>query len=114
MLGGIVNRTISGSVDAQAVDALRSVRADIAILGSCSIHSDIGISIDDPEPLVFKTTLINVASEVIVAVPADRIEATAPFVVAGVSKLSKVFIEAPIQAEVASQYVEADVDIIVS
>jgi DeoR/GlpR family transcriptional regulator of sugar metabolism len=79
MLGGLVTPAVGASVDAIALDALRSIRADVAVLGVCAVDPVSGISADRAAEVAFKRAVIDSAAELIVAPTEDKIGAAAPF-----------------------------------
>jgi DeoR/GlpR family transcriptional regulator of sugar metabolism len=104
LLGGIVDPEVGGSVDADAVGRLSTIRADVAVLGACAVHPDIGVSTNNPSEVAFKRALVNAGSEVIVAASAERLAAAAPYVVAEPSQITRLFVERLVAEDVTRRF----------
>jgi DeoR/GlpR family transcriptional regulator of sugar metabolism len=88
MLGGTLDKGAHAVVGAATVDALRSVRADVLILGLCSLHPEIGITVLDLEESYVKRAMIANAAEVVAVSSADKLGSAAPYVVGSVDELT--------------------------
>ena len=88
MLGGRVDREAHATVGAATIEALRAIRADILVLGVCSLHPDIGITVNDLEESYVKRAMIANAAEVVAVSAADKLGSAAPFVVGPVEELT--------------------------
>ena len=67
VVGGMLAKHAQALVGAAAVEALRSVRADVLVLGVCSLHPEIGITVLDVEESYVKRAMIANAAEVVLA-----------------------------------------------
>lgn len=93
MLGGQVFPDVGASVDATAVDAMRSIRVDAALLGACAFDLSVGVSTPNAHEVSFKRALIESAAEVVLAIPASRVGSVAPFHVAELDDITSVIID---------------------
>ena len=82
LLGGYVDAAIGGVIESPAIDALRGMRVDIAVLGACGVAGGVGVVTDGPGEVSFKRALVEGAGEVWVAADASKIGAAGAFVVA--------------------------------
>ena len=73
MLGGTLDKDAHALVGAATVEALRSVRADVLVLGVCSLHPEIGITVLDLEESYVKRAMIANAAEVVAVSSADKL-----------------------------------------
>ena len=73
VLGGTLDKGAHALVGAATVDALRSVRADVLILGVCSLHPEIGITVLDLEESYVKRAMIANAAEVVAVSSAEKL-----------------------------------------
>lgn len=90
VIGGMLDKRARALVGAAAVDALRNVRADILVLGVCSLHPEIGITVLEVEESYVKRAMIANAAEVVAVSAADKLGTAGPYVVAPVSELTYV------------------------
>ena len=88
MLGGILAKEPRAVVGAATVEALRSIRADVLVLGVCSLHPEIGITVLDLEESYVKRAMIANAAEVVAVSSADKLGSAAPYVVGSVDELT--------------------------
>jgi DeoR/GlpR family transcriptional regulator of sugar metabolism len=61
-------------VGAATVESLRSVRADVLVLGICSLHPEIGITVLDLEESYVKRIMIANAAEVVAVSSAVKLD----------------------------------------
>ena len=81
VLGGMLDKDAHALVGAATVEALRSVRADVLVLGVCSLHPEIGITVLDLEESYVKRAMIANAAEVVAVSSADKLGSAGPYVV---------------------------------
>ncbi|MDX6504530.1 MAG: hypothetical protein QOE29_1655, partial [Gaiellaceae bacterium] len=77
------------------IEALRSIRADVLVLGICSIHPDVGITVDELEESYVKRAMIANAAEVVAVASADKLGSAAQYVIAPVSELTHLVTDEP-------------------
>ena len=77
VLGGTLEKGAHALVGAATVAALRSVRADVLILGVCSLHPEIGITVLDLEESYVKRAMIANAAEVVAVSSAEKLGSSA-------------------------------------
>ena len=111
MLGGVVVSDIGASVDATAVDALRLIRADVAVLGACAVDPEIGVSSARCDEVAYKRAVVDAGAELIVAVTSDKLGTAAPFQVADVHEITSLFTEPGAGREVLAAFRSAGVDV---
>ena len=76
------------SSGAATVEALRSVRADVLVLGVCSLHPEIGITVLELEESYVKRAMIANAAEVVAVSSADKLGSAGPYVIAPLEELT--------------------------
>jgi DeoR/GlpR family transcriptional regulator of sugar metabolism len=99
VLGGMLAKEAIALVGAAAVDALRSVRADVLVLGVCSLHPEIGITVLDLEESYVKRAMIANAAEVVAVSAADKLGSAAPYVIAPLEELTYLVTEESASAD---------------
>jgi DeoR/GlpR family transcriptional regulator of sugar metabolism len=87
LLGGYVDATVGGVIESSAIEAMRGMRVDIAVLGACGVVGGVGVVTDAPGEASFKRALVASAGEVWVAADAAKIGAAGAFVVAGLDTI---------------------------
>ena len=94
MLGGQLNKRAHATVGAATIEALAAVRADVLVLGICSLHPDIGITVGDLDESYVKRAMIAGAAEVVAVSSADKLGSSGPFVVGPITELTHLVTEA--------------------
>ena len=84
VLGGNLDEGAHALVGAATVAAL-PVRADVLILGVCSLHPEIGITVLDLEESYVKRAMIANAAEIVAVSSAEKLGSSATFVVGSVA-----------------------------
>ena len=88
VVGGMLVKDAHALVGAATVDALRSVRADVLVLGVCSLHPEIGITVLELEESYVKRAMIANAAEVVAVSSADKLGSAGPYVIAPLEELT--------------------------
>jgi DeoR/GlpR family transcriptional regulator of sugar metabolism len=113
VLGGSLAKDSKAVVGATTVDALRSVRADVLVLGVCSLHPDIGITVLNLEESHVKKAMIANAAEVVAVSSAEKLGSAAPYVIAPIDELTYLVTEEA-AAERLDDYRAAGVEVVVA
>jgi len=111
MLGGVVVAEIGASVDATAVDALRLIRADVAVLGACAVDPETGVSSGRADEITFKRAVVYAGAELIVAATADKLGTAAAFQVAEVNEITSLFTEPDADPDLVTAFRDAGVTV---
>jgi DeoR/GlpR family transcriptional regulator of sugar metabolism len=104
MLGGTFAKDAQAVVGAATVEALHSVRADVLVLGVCSLHPEVGITVMDLEESYVKRAMIENAAEVVAVSSADKLGSAGPYVVAPLDELTHLVTERSVPAEKLADY----------
>ena len=99
VVGGMLAKHAQALVGAATVDALRSVRADVLVLGVCSVHPEIGITVLELEESYVKQAMIANSAEVVAVSSAAKLGSAGPYVVAPLDELTYLVTEEPAPAE---------------
>lgn len=70
------------------MEALQRLRADLCLLGVCSLAPEHGISVPDQEESFIKRQMIQSSAEVAALVSGEKLGTVAPYIVAPVSELN--------------------------
>ena len=93
LLGGRLDRASQTVVGAAALEAVRFVRADLCILGVCSLALEIGVSVAGYEESELKRAMAAGSRAVAALVTADKLGTAAPFAVGPAGLLHHLIVE---------------------
>lgn len=88
LIGGQFYKDSLVTVGATVIETLRSIRADLCMLGVCSLHPDIGISTPNFEEAHVKQAMITSAAEIVALASGEKLGTAAPYIVAPLSELT--------------------------
>jgi DeoR/GlpR family transcriptional regulator of sugar metabolism len=87
LVGGRLLKDAQVAVGAAAVEALRSVHADVCVLGICSLHPDAGVTTLDNDEADVKRAMVACSGVVIALATADKLRSASPWVVASLAEV---------------------------
>lgn len=93
MTGGILDSDSMSLSGSAAVETLRDIRADICILGVCSIDPEAGMTGTGFEENDIKRQMIKNAHKIVVPVTTDKLGTAAPYVIASVECIDHLIVE---------------------
>ena len=112
VLGGRLKKEAQAMVGIPVVEALRQFRADLCVLGVCSLHPDMGISMLDMEEAYVKRAMIEQAAEVVAVADVAKLGTAAPFVIGPLSALTYLVTDSSIEPDVLTPYQERGIMVI--
>ena len=112
VIGGSLRRGSMVTVGAEAVSALRAVRADLVFLGVCGLHPSVGVTCADIEERHVKAAMIEGAAQVVALADADKLGTEMPFVVAPLSQITHLVTDAGTDQEALAPYLAAGIEVI--
>jgi DeoR/GlpR family transcriptional regulator of sugar metabolism len=83
LLGGPVNGETRTVVGGEAVAALRTLRADLCLLGACSLDAEAGLTVLHRDEAIVERTMLEQASRIGVLTAASKLGSAGPYVVGG-------------------------------
>jgi DeoR/GlpR family transcriptional regulator of sugar metabolism len=104
LLGGQLFKHSQVTVGAVTVAALAEIRADLCLLGVCSLHPDVGISIPDYEETQVKRQMIRSSAEVVALASPEKLGTAAPFMVAPLAELTHIVTERSVAEATLAPY----------
>jgi DeoR/GlpR family transcriptional regulator of sugar metabolism len=110
LIGGRLLKDAQVTVGAEAIDALRQVRADVCVLGICSVHPEVGVTTTHHDEAHVKRAMVEAAAEVIAIATADKLQTASPWVVAPVEDLTHLVTDAG--EELTAPYANAGVSVV--
>jgi DeoR/GlpR family transcriptional regulator of sugar metabolism len=114
MLGGTLAKDAQAVVGAATVEALHSVRADVLVLGVCSLHPEVGITVIDLEESYVKRAMIENAAEVVAVSSADKLGSAGPYVVAPLEELTHLVTERSVPADKLADYRGRGIEVVLA
>ncbi len=112
LLGGRLFKHSLVTVGAATVEALQQMRADLCMLGICSLDPEAGISTPDYEEAQVKRAMIASAAEVAALASAEKLGTAVPYVVGAITDLSYLVTERAIPDETLAPYQARGITII--
>jgi DeoR/GlpR family transcriptional regulator of sugar metabolism len=110
LIGGRLLKESQVTVGATAVDALRQVRADACVLGICSLHPELGVTVTDHDEAHVKRAMVEASAEVIALATGDKLRSAAPWVVAPLADVTHLVTDAG--EELTADYAAAGVSVV--
>jgi DeoR/GlpR family transcriptional regulator of sugar metabolism len=104
IIGGRLYKASLVAIGAVVVETLRSIRADLCMLGVCSLHPEVGISVPDLEEAHVKRAMISGAAEVVALASAEKLGTASPYVVGPLSELTHLVTERSVPGETLAPY----------
>lgn len=104
MLGGRLYKESLVTVGVETVEALHTYQADICMLGICSLHLDVGISVPEREELFVKRAMIASSAEVVALASAEKLNTAAPYVVGPIKDLTHLVTESSVSDDILIPY----------
>jgi DeoR/GlpR family transcriptional regulator of sugar metabolism len=114
VLGGKLMKEGHALIGAATVDALQVVRADVLVLGVCSLHPEVGITVLDLEESYVKRAMIANAADVVAVSAADKLGSAAPYVVAPLAELTYLVTEDGARPDQIDGFRAAGVEVILA
>ena len=91
---------------------MRFVRADVCVLGICSLHPEVGVTTLDHEEASVKRAMVASAGEVIALATADKLRTASPWVVSPLADVDHLVTDG--DAELTHPFAEAGIDVVVA
>ncbi|MBF2021314.1 MAG: DeoR/GlpR transcriptional regulator [Hydrococcus sp. C42_A2020_068] len=104
MLGGQLYKKALVNIGAATIEALRSIRADLCMLGVCSLHPEVGISVTNLDEAHVKRAMIAGAAEVVGLVTEAKLDTAAPYVVESIRALTYLVTAPTVPDEMLAAY----------
>jgi DeoR/GlpR family transcriptional regulator of sugar metabolism len=104
VIGGRLLKDSLVTVGAATLEALHMIRADLCMLGVCSLHPEIGISVPDLEEAHVKRAMIAGAAEVVALAGAEKLGTAVPYIVGPLSDLTHLVTERTVSDEMLAPY----------
>jgi DeoR/GlpR family transcriptional regulator of sugar metabolism len=110
LIGGRLLKDPQVTVGPAAIAALRQVRADVCVLGICSLHPELGVTVTDHDEAHVKRAMVEAAAEVIALATADKLRTASPWVVAPLADVTHLVTDAG--EDLTADYAAAGVSVV--
>jgi len=104
MLGGQLYKKALVNVGVVTVESLRMIRADLCMLGVCSLHPEVGISVSNLDEAYVKRAMISRAAEVVGLVTEVKLDTAAAYVVDSIHALTYLVTSPTVSDEMLAAY----------
>ncbi|TLN04218.1 DeoR/GlpR transcriptional regulator [bacterium] len=104
VIGGKLYKSSLVTVGAAAIESIERIRADLCMLGVCSVHPEAGVSVPDSEEAYVKRAMIESSAEVAALVSTEKLGTAASFVVAPITALTHLVTEAGLPEAMLAPY----------
>lgn len=112
LVGGRVHPQARTIVGGEAIEAIRSVRADACVLGACGVHVDAGLTNTDREEAQVEREMTRRTERVIVLADASKLGTAGPFVVADPKRLTHLVTERGVARSALAAWRTRGVDVV--
>jgi DeoR/GlpR family transcriptional regulator of sugar metabolism len=114
MLGGQLYKKALVNVGAGTIESLSAIRADICLLGVCSLHPEIGISVQNLNEAYVKRATIASSAEVVGLATAEKLDTAAAYIVGSIRSLTYLVTAPTVSIEQLTRYKNLGVTVIAS
>jgi DeoR/GlpR family transcriptional regulator of sugar metabolism len=104
LVGGRVLSSSQLSVGSAAVDFVRTLRADICLIGACGIHDEFGLGINDIDEAALQRSFVEASDTVVALVTPDKLQTAAPFRVSSAAAIARIITCGEPPAETLERY----------
>ncbi|QRM56413.1 DeoR/GlpR family DNA-binding transcription regulator [Sinorhizobium sp. BG8] len=94
LLGGRLNKLTRSSTGAATVEAIRALRADFCVLGTCGIDDDLVVRADDYDDAFMKAAMMKASNKTLLLASSEKLGRAATHEVAPLSAVSSLFTDA--------------------
>ncbi|PST84327.1 DeoR/GlpR transcriptional regulator [Pedobacter yulinensis] len=110
-LGGEVNKRSFATAGHETIEAIRRFRADICLLGICSISLAMGITGFDHQEVLVERAMIETSKSVVVLSAYEKLETTDPFYICAANAVDVLITEKDPAARNLQGFIEAGVTV---
>lgn len=112
LIGGRGLKRTMVTVGSETVDALRSMRADLCMLGVCSLHPEVGVSMPDQEEVSVQQAMLANAAETAALVSREKLGTVSHFTVAGIEEVNIIVTEQNVPESLLKPYRDLEIEIV--
>ncbi len=110
-MGGRLNKTAFSTSGFETIEAIRNIRADICLLGICSIDLNWGVTGADYEDSLIKKVMVETSKYIIALSTSDKLGTSESFYICAANRLDVIITEAdPAEVDLTA-YTQAGIEI---
>lgn len=109
MLGGQLFKHSVVTLGSATLQELQMIRADLFLMGICSLHPEVGISTNNLEEAYLKRAMIACSAEVIALASPEKLHTAAAYFVGELRELNEIITERTVPDEVLEPYRSAGI-----
>lgn len=110
-MGGMLNKISFSTTGYETIQSIRNIRADICLLGVCSIDLNFGVTGDDYEDSLVKRVMIETSKRTIALSTSDKLGKSESFYICAANSLNVIITEADPKSDYLKPYVDAGIEI---
>ncbi len=104
LLGGKIYKDSLVTVGVDPVERLRFIRADLCLLGICSLHFESGISVPNMDEAKVKQAMLASSAEIIALASEEKLNTAAQYIVGPIHELTHLITEKSVPEAILSPY----------
>jgi DeoR/GlpR family transcriptional regulator of sugar metabolism len=104
LLGGQLYKHSVVTMGTATLEELHMVRADLYLMGICSLHPEIGVSTDNLEEAYLKRAMMACAAETVALASPEKLNTAASYIVGELRELSEIITERTVPDELLEPY----------
>ncbi len=104
LLGGQLYKHSVVTMGTATLEELHMVRADLYLMGICSLHPEFGISTDNLEEAYLKRAMMACSAEVVALASPEKLNTAASYIVGELRELSEIITERTVSDELLEPY----------
>jgi DeoR/GlpR family transcriptional regulator of sugar metabolism len=104
LVGGRLDKSSLVSIGAITIEGFRMIRADLCMLGICSLHPEVGITVPDLEEAYVKRAMIVSSAEVVALASVEKLGTAATYTVGPLTDLTHLVTEPGVSADLLEPY----------
>jgi DeoR/GlpR family transcriptional regulator of sugar metabolism len=112
LVGGRLDKYSLVTIGADTVETLQRMRADLCMLGVCSLHPENGVTNNNLEESYVQRVMIANAAEVVALASAEKLGTVTHFLVAPIQDLAAILTDADVPDEVVAPYQALGIEVI--
>jgi DeoR/GlpR family transcriptional regulator of sugar metabolism len=112
VLGGRLLHESAAMVGAEVVNGYGRCRADLCVLGTASVHPEVGLGVFHHDDAEAKRAMVNAAAEVMLVAAGEKFGTAAPFLIGPLSILDRIVTDRLPAGEVADAIARAQIEVV--
>lgn len=112
LAGGKVFKQSRVTLGIETLETFRNLRADLCLLGICSLHHEVGLSYPDREEAQIKRAIIHASAQVVALATSGKLGSAESFIVGSPKDIDTLITDHTTPPEVLQLYREAGIEVL--